>query len=169
MFLIRGDDAQSLFLMHIGEFDSLQSSMASNRSSTKAKHATVGVIQLAHGAFAREQGRAGKKGRCYYRCTFVLSHGPHANRQCEFHSRNDTSVFSSEVTGRHCRLWTIFADHDADPLTLPDGEIVMKYLAWVCKANISLHEAVHRQTFELLDSLVASGFHMLTSQPVRLT
>jgi hypothetical protein len=35
----------------------------------------------------------------------------------------------------------------------------------VCKANISLHEVLHRHTFELLDSLVAYGFHMSTSQP----
>jgi hypothetical protein len=60
------------------------------------------------------------------------------------------------VAGRHSHLWTIFADHDADALTLPEDEIAKKYLAWVCKANISLHEAPHRHTFELLDSLVLS-------------
>jgi hypothetical protein len=129
--------------------------LASNGSSMKAKHPTAGVIQLAHGTVAREQGRAGKKGRCSCRYTSVPDHAPPANRQCEFHARNDTSVFSSEVAGRHSNLWTIFASHDADARTLSEDEIAKNYSAGVCKANISLNDATYRHTFELLDSLIA--------------
>jgi hypothetical protein len=74
-------------------------------------------------------------------------------------------MFSSEVAGKHSHLWTIFASRDADALTLPEHEIAMKYLAWVWKANISLHQATHRHPFELLDSLIGYGFYMSTCQP----